>query len=56
MVIAKTDACHNLLKDMFANREVDKIYYAIVVGNPPNNKGNSNIINEPIGNHYNTFI
>lgn len=48
MIIAKNDAAHKFLTDEFANRNIKKIYNAIVIGKP--NKAHD-IIDMPIGRH-----
>ncbi len=51
MVIAKTQAMYNSLKQQFHNRETYKEYHAIVYGIPKKDKG---IINVPIGRERGT--
>ncbi|MFA6177701.1 MAG: RluA family pseudouridine synthase [Candidatus Paceibacterota bacterium] len=46
MLIAKNKKAHEFLKSQFKNREIKKIYHAIVSGNVKNERG---IINKPIG-------
>lgn len=46
MLLAKNKKAHEFLKAQFANREVKKIYNAIVSGSVKNDRG---IINKPIG-------
>lgn|SRR5690625_2690953 len=46
LLIAKTDHVHKHLSKQFSDREVERIYGALVHGNIPHNKG---VINAPIG-------
>src|SRR3990167_6513175 len=46
LLLAKNKKAHEFLKKQFVNREIKKIYHAIVVGNV---KKDHEIINKPIG-------
>ncbi|MFA6258061.1 MAG: RluA family pseudouridine synthase [Candidatus Paceibacterota bacterium] len=46
MLLAKNKKAHEFLKSQFKNREIKKIYHAIVSGNVKNERG---IVNKPIG-------
>jgi 23S rRNA pseudouridine1911/1915/1917 synthase len=46
LLLAKNKKAHEFLKSQFKNREVKKIYMAIVSGNVKNDRG---VINKPIG-------
>lgn len=46
LLLAKNQKAHAFLKSQFQNREVKKIYVAIVSGNMKNDRG---VINKPIG-------
>ena len=46
MLLAKNEKAHEFIKRQFKNREVKKIYYAVVVGDVKKDRG---IINKPIG-------
>ena len=48
MVVAKSERAYSALKSAFRNREVKKIYHALVQGHPPNAVGT---IDAPIGRH-----
>lgn len=48
MVVAKTDAAHQLLAAQFKNREVSKQYLAIVTGRPDRDRDR---VSQPIGAH-----
>ncbi len=48
MVIAKTEEARTLISKQFADRKVDKTYFALVVGKLKNKKGR---IEAPIGRH-----
>ncbi|SDO60904.1 23S rRNA pseudouridine1911/1915/1917 synthase [Microbacterium sp. ru370.1] len=48
MVVAKTERAYTLLKSAFKEREVDKIYHAVVQGHPDPLAGT---IDAPIGRH-----
>ena len=48
MVVAKTEAAYTWLKRLFHDREVDKIYHALVQGHPDPFSGT---IDAPIGRH-----
>ncbi len=48
MVVAKKEEIHRQLVDMFANRQLDKEYLALVCGSPKEEKGE---IIAPIGRH-----
>ena len=46
MLLAKNKKAYEFLKNQFKNREIKKIYHAIVSGNVKNDRG---VINKPIG-------
>lgn len=46
LLLAKNEKTYQFLKKQFQNREVKKIYFAIVSGNVKNDRG---VINKPIG-------
>ncbi|MDD5721015.1 MAG: RluA family pseudouridine synthase [Candidatus Pacebacteria bacterium] len=46
LLLAKNKKAHEFLKKQFQNREIKKVYHAIVSGNVKNERG---IINKPIG-------
>ncbi len=48
MVVAKTDRAHEALRRQFHDREVEKIYVALVLGRPA---GNDGTIDAPLGRH-----
>lgn len=48
MVVAKRDEAHHRLVELFKNRQVKKVYHAIVAGRPAKQK---HCISEPIGRH-----
>ena len=48
MVVAKNDYCHTRLVNQFKDRQVEKIYRAIVMGHPEKSSGR---ITSPIGRH-----
>ncbi len=48
MVVAKNDQSHRLLVDMFAHRQLDKEYLALVCGTPQREEGE---VIAPIGRH-----
>lgn len=50
LVVAKNDFCHNNLVNQFKERQVEKIYRAIVTGIPEKKSGR---ITAPIGRHQN---
>lgn len=52
MVVAKTQAAYEHLKNSFLNREVEKEYRTIVYGNPRHDGG---VIDAPIGKHTANF-
>src|SRR3990167_6333964 len=52
MLLAKNQKAHEFLKKQFANREVKKVYHAIVSGSVKNDHG---IINKPIGRSPSDF-
>jgi len=47
LAVAKNDQCHQFLSSQFANRQITKIYLALVHGHPPP----SGKIRAPIGRH-----
>ncbi len=48
VLIAKNDVAHHRLSESFKNRQIEKVYWAIVHGAPPALEGE---INQPIGRH-----
>ncbi len=52
LLLAKNQKAHEFLKNQFANREVKKIYLAIVSGYMKDERG---VINKPIGRSPNDF-
>ncbi len=48
MVVAKNDHAHKELSSQFACRKVEKVYKAVVKGNPPRD---NMVIDKPIGRH-----
>jgi 23S rRNA pseudouridine955/2504/2580 synthase/23S rRNA pseudouridine1911/1915/1917 synthase len=48
VVFAKNESAHKTLSQLFENRETNKIYHGLVMGNPADDEG---IINEPIEEH-----
>lgn len=48
MVVAKSDLAYSSLKDQFREREVEKIYHALVQGHPEPSSGT---VDAPIGRH-----
>lgn len=48
VVVAKTDAAHQSLSQQFKDREIQKVYLALVAGRVKNSSGT---INSPIGRH-----
>jgi len=39
LVLAKNDICHRFLQDQFRNRQIHKVYLALVDGRPPSTEG-----------------
>ena len=48
LVVAKNDAAHNNLALQIKEHKADRIYRAIIIGNPKDDEG---VINKPIGRH-----